>query len=256
MVELSLSGIIGWIGLICLWLALYLGYRETKQLKKEGKYKYVEETSWLKQTYLWQVFFTRTFYRPVASSFPYVIFIIPAMMMVLGNLTILINIPVNGNPLLLEEMNSVTGVVTKAHRGKGKGSFDYIKLKEGNGNENIYRLSGFYYDEEVDEFTKKFIDTKKEVTIWYQDWRGIESYKKLRELRVDNKLITLTDRIHFKYNYESRLERYEMALPNLIWWLGYSSFGWLWLWFLNKKELPIHVKNKQKHYEKNRLKDR
>ena len=59
-----------------------------------------------------------------------------------------------------------------------------------------------------------------------------------------------------EYNYEGFDKRDKNTFPNLLWWLNYSIFGWIWVWFLNRKELPIHRLNKEKFYKKYNLKDK
>ncbi|MDD2369832.1 MAG: hypothetical protein PHQ90_11055 [Sulfuricurvum sp.] len=256
MVGLTLESIIGYIGLICLWIVVIWQLIERRKRLKEGTFQYIPKDPWWKKTYIWQVFFRRAFYRPVASTFPYLIFVIPATLMVFGYSTVLFSIAINGNAKKLEKMQTVSGIVTKVHRGKGKNSYDYIWIKDDKGNEEEYRLCCFYYDEEAEEFKQKLQDSKTKVTIWYQDIWWLGNYKNLRELKVDNKFITLNNRIKFNYDYEKFIEREQRAFPNLLWWLNYSMFGWMWVWWLNKIELPIHRLNRIKHYKKNHLKDK
>jgi hypothetical protein len=153
-------------------------------------------------------------------------------------------------------MSKITGIVIKAHRGQGKGSYDYIVLQDRNGNTDEYRIYTFPNPDKLKEFKEKIVDIQKEVTLWYQDWWFLESYKEIRELRVDGELVQLGGKIYFQYNYKDTLNWYNKLIPNLLWWLNYSLFGWLWLWYLNRKELPIHRLNKRKRYKKYNLKDK
>lgn len=201
---------------------------------------------------IWIVFFRRSRYRPIASTFPWLIFILPAMLMVFIYSMGLFGIAINGKAKKLEEMKHMLGIITKVqYRGKES----YIRLKEDNGNENNYRVINFLSDEEVEEFKKKIQDTLIRVDIWYQDEWFLESYKYLYELKVNGENITLNNKIRFKYDYEWFVQRDKNAFSNLLWWLNYSLFGWAWLWLLNRKELPIHRLTKQKMYEKYNLKD-
>ena len=255
MEGVSLGGEFSWIGLVCLWIVVIWQIIDWRKRKKEGTYELIPKDSWWKQTYVWQVFFRRSRYRPVASAFPWIIFIIPSMFMVFLYSVGLFGTFINGGTKTLDEMNQISGVVTKVHRGKGKGSFDYIRIKDDSGNEETYRLCCFNYDEEAEEFKQKVQDTKARVDIWYQDIWFLESYKKLWELKSNGEYLTLNNNIKFDYDYEDFNNHYKNFFPNLLWWLKYSLLGWLWVWFLNKKELPIHRLNKEKFYKKYNLKD-
>ena len=245
-----------WIGLICLWIAVIWQLLDIRKRKKERTYEIVPKDPWWKQTYIWIVFFRRTRYRPIASTFPWLIFLAPAMFMVFAYCIFFVSIAINGKAKTLEEMHQVSGVVTKVKRGQGKGSYDYIRLKDDNSNEETYRLCCFYYDEEAEEFKRKIQDTQTRVDVWYQDEWFLESYKEIQELKVNGEFVKLqSGNIIREYDYEWFVQRDENAFPNLLWWLNYSLFGWVWLWFLNRKELPIHRLNKQKMYEKYNLKD-
>ena len=254
MEDLTLGGIVSYIGLICLWIVIIWQLRDWRKRKKEKTYEYVPKDNWWKQTYIWQVFFRRPMYRPVSTTFAWLIFIVPAIFIIVFsgiNFTI-------GHPLKLEEMHQVSGTVTKAHRSKGRGSHDYIKLKDDMGNEKTYNLCCFYYDEEAEEFKQKIQDTQTRVDIWYEEDKGFlwENYNYLRELKVKNEFVSLNKKIHFQYDYQHFLKQYINSLSNLLWGLVYSLPGWIWLWLLNKKELPIHRLNKQKRYKKYNLKDK
>lgn len=256
MEDLTLGGMASWIGLICLWIAVIWQLLDIRKRKKERTYEIVPKDPWWKQTYIWIVFFRRTRYRPIASTFPWLIFLAPAMFMVFAYCIFFVSIAINGKAKTLEEMHQVSGVVTKVKRGQGKGSYDYIRLKDDNGNEETYRLCCFYYDEEAEEFKRKIQDTQTRVDVWYQDEWFLESYKEIQELKVNGEFVKLqSGNIIREYDYEWFVQRDENAFPNLLWWLNYSLFGWVWLWFLNRKELPIHRLNKQKMYEKYNLKD-
>lgn len=256
MEDLTLGGMASWIGLICLWIAVIWQLLDIRKRKKERTYEIVPKDPWWKQTYIWIVFFRRTRYRPIASTFPWLIFLAPAMFMVFAYCILFISIAINGKAKTLEEMHQVSGIVTKVKRGQGKGSYDYIRLKDDNGNEETYRLCCFYYDEEAEEFKRKIQDTQTRVDVWYQDEWFLESYKEIQELKVNGEFVKLqSGNIIREYDYEWFVQRDENAFPNLLWWLNYSLFGWMWLWFLNRKELPIHRLTKQKMYEKYNLKD-
>lgn len=256
MEDLTLGGMASWIGLICLWIAVIWQLLDIRKRKKERTYEIVPKDPWWKQTYIWIIFFRRTRYRPIASTFPWLIFLAPAMFMVFAYCIFFISIAINGKAKTLEEMHQVSGVVTKVKRGQGKGSYDYIRLKDDNSNEETYRLCCFYYDEEAEEFKRKIQDTQTRVDVWYQDEWFLESYKEIQELKVNGEFVKLqSGNIIREYDYEWFVQRDENAFPNLLWWLNYSLFGWMWLWFLNRKELPIHRLNKQKMYEKYNLKD-
>lgn len=253
MEDLTLGGMASWIGLICLWIVVIWQLLDIRKRKKERTYEIVSKDPWWKQTYIWIVFFRRSRYRPIASTFPWVIFIIPAMLMIL----IYSMGFFSGHPLKLQEMNQVSGVVTKIKRGQGKGSYDYIRLKDDKGNEETYRLCCFYYEEDAEEFRQKIQYTKKRIDIWYEKDRFLwEKFNRLKELKVDNEHITLQSNDSIgRYNYEYSVEFYNSLGSRILWWINYSLFGWMWLWFLNRKELPIHRLNKQKMYEKYNLKD-
>lgn len=251
MENLTIGGITSWIGLICLLIVSIWNIVDWKKRKRDGIYEIVPKEPWWKQTYIWIVFFRRSRYRPIASTFPWLIFILPAMLMVFIYSMGLFGIAINGKAKKLEEMKHMLGIITKVHRGKES----YIRLKEDNGNENNYRVINFLSDEEVEEFKKKIQDTLIRVDIWYQDEWFLESYKYLYELKVNGENITLNNKIRFKYDYEWFVQRDKNAFSNLLWWLNYSLFGWAWLWLLNRKELPIHRLTKQKMYEKYNLKD-
>ena len=256
MEDLTLGGMASWIGLICLWIAVIWQLLDIRKRKKERTYEIVPKDPWWKQTYIWIIFFRRTRYRPIASTFPWLIFLAPAMFMVFAYCIFFVSIAINGKAKTLEEMHQVSGVVTKVKRGQGKGSYDYIRLKDDNSNEETYRLCCFYYDEEAEEFKRKIQDTQTRVDVWYQDEWFLESYKEIQELKVNGEFVKLqSGNIIREYDYEWFVQRDENAFPNLLWWLNYSLFGWVWLWFLNRKELPIHRLNKQKMYEKYNLKD-
>lgn len=256
MEDLTLGGMASWIGLICLWIAVIWQLLDIRKRKKERTYEIVPKDPWWKQTYIWIIFFRRTRYRPIASTFPWLIFLAPAMFMVFAYCIFFISIAINGKAKTLEEMHQVSGVVTKVKRGQGKGSYDYIRLKDDNSNEETYRLCCFYYDEEAEEFKRKIQDTQTRVDVWYQDEWFLESYKEIQELKVNGEFVKLqSGNIIREYDYEWFVQRDENAFPNLLWWLNYSLFGWMWLWFLNRKELPIHRLTKQKMYEKYNLKD-
>ena len=258
MEDLTLGGMASWIGLICLWIAVIWQLLDIRKRKKERTYEIVPKDPWWKQTYIWIVFFRRTRYRPIASTFPWLIFLAPAMFMVFAYCIFFVSIAINGKAKTLEEMHQVSGVVTKVKRGQGKGSYDYIRLKDDNGNEETYRLCCFYYDEEAEEFKQKIQDTQTRVDIWYEEDKGFlwENYNYLRELKVKNEFVSLNKKIHFQYDYQHFLKQYTNSLSNLLWGLVYSLPGWIWLWLLNKKELPIHRLNKQKRYKKYNLKDK
>lgn len=250
MEGLTLGGIASWIGLICLWIVVVWQLRDWRKRKKERTYEIVPKDPQWKQSYIWQVFFRRPMYRPVSTTFAWLIFIGPALVMiVISGMAF-----VNGHPLKLEEMRQVSGIVTEVHRGKGRGSYDYIRLKDDSGNEETYRLCCFYNDEEAEEFKQKIQDTQTRVDIWCENKRFLwETFNLLRELKVNSKFITLNNKTFSEYDYQHFLKQYKNSVPNLLWWLVYSLPGWLWL--LNKKELPIHRLNKQKRYEKYNLKD-
>lgn len=252
MEGVSLGGIFSWIGLICLWIVVIWQIIDWRKRKKEGTYEVIPKDSWWKQTYVWQVFFRRSRYRPVASAFPWIIFILPSMFMVLFYSIGLFQ----GHPLRLDEMNQLSGVVTKVHRGKGKGSFDYIRVKDDSGNEDNYRVYSFLNEAQVEEYRRALQDENKKITIWYQNRSYLwEHYKEVMQVEVNNQALIVNGIQQKQYNYQANIERYSSYLPNLLWWLKYSLLGWLWLWFLNKKELPIHRLNKEKFYKKYNLKD-
>jgi len=248
--DLTFGEIASWVGLICLLIASFWDILAWKKRKKEGTYEVVPKASGWKQSYLWQVFFVRAWYRPISATFAWVVFLAPAAFMVFFysiGLT-------QGHPLKLEEMHKVSGVVTKVGY---KGKKDYIRLRDENGNEDEYRLCCFYYDEEAEEFKKKIQDTKTRVDIWYEDQRYLwETYNLLRELKVENEFVKLQSGNYIaEYDYEYKVEFYNSKLPNLLWWLIYSLPGWAWLWWFNRKELPIHRLNRMKRYKKYNLKD-
>lgn len=252
MKDLTLGGIAGYIGLICLWIVIIWQLRDWKKRKKEKTYESVPKDSWWKQTYIWQVFFRRSMYRPIASTFPWLIFIVPAMFMVFFYSIGLSH----GHPLKLEEMHQVSGIVTEVHRGKGRGSHDYIRFKDDSGNEDNYRVTSFLSDEQAEKYRQALQGENKRITIWYEDERYLwEKYKHEKQIKVNNQFLVIDGVQHTGYSYEYAVKRYNTFFPNLLWWLGYSLPGWLWLWILNKKELPIHRLNKQKRYEKYNLKD-
>lgn len=259
MENITLSEISSWIGLICLWIFVIWQLIDWRKRKKQGDYKYVKKDSWLEKTYIWQVFFTRTKYRPIASTFPWVIFLVPAMIMSLIYSIEILDNTINGKAKKLEEMKQVSGIVIKAFRGRGKNSYGYIKLKDAQDNEAKYELApDFSNEKELEEFREKIQNTKTIVHIWYVDkWFFTKGkYKVLYELRVNGENITLNNKIKFKYDYEWFVQRDRNALPNLLWWINYSLIGWIWLWFLNRKELPIHRLNKRKFYKRYNLKDK
>lgn len=68
---------------------------------------------WWKQTYIWIVFFRRSRYRPIASTFPWLIFILPAMLMVFIYSMGLFGIAINGKAKKLEEMKHMLGIITR-----------------------------------------------------------------------------------------------------------------------------------------------
>ncbi len=250
--------IVNHLGLILLWLFVIWQLIEWRKRKKQGDYKHIKKDSWLQRTYIWQVFFRRTKYRPIASTFPWIIFLVPAILMSFIYSIGILNTTINGKAKKLEEMSQISGIVTKAFRGRGKNSYGYIKLKDIKSNETKYELApDFSNEKELEEFNEKIQNTKTIVRIWYVDkWFLIKGkYKVLYELRVNDKNITLNNKIKFKYDYEWFVKRDKNAIPNLLWWMGYSLFGWIWLWFLNKKELPIHRLNRRKFYKKYNLKD-
>ena len=245
--DLVLKDYISYIGLICLLIASFWGYKSERNRKEEGSFKYIQKDPKWKKTYIWQVFFRRPFYRPCASSFPYVIFIAPGIFMMYFWSINLMDIAINGKAVKLEEMKKASGVVTKAHYGKQS----FIKVKDEQGNENEYRTN-FSSDEEVEEFMEKTKNIK--VAIWYQDKWLFERYNYVQEIKVNNKVLTIND-FQIKYNYERNLKIDKSSFPNLLWWMNYSLIGWFWIWLLNRRELPIHRLNKRKHYKKNKLKD-
>jgi len=253
LVDFTLGSILSYAGLIFLWIAVIWNYLDERKRKKEGTFKYIEKDPKWKQTYIWQVFFRRSFYRPCASTFPYLIFVFPSSIMMLILSSVLLDITINGKAVKLEEMKKISGIVTEIHEGKGKNSYDYIKLKDDNGNEEKYRIYYFHNKKETQEFKEKTND--KNVTIWYQDMWFFKSYKEINELKLNTKFITINGEIRFKYNYKKRLEINNNIFPDLLWWINYSLVGWLWIWLLNKKELPIHRLNRRKFYKKNKLKD-
>jgi hypothetical protein len=257
------SGLINYIGLLCLLIVVFWDLFDWRKRKKEGTFKEVEKDSWWKQTYFWQIFIRRAFYRPCASSFPYLIFILPAVLMMFGYIILFYGWMINGKAKTLEEMQTTSGIVTKVYVGKGKNSYDYIRLKDDIGNEEEYKvIPRFFYSKEKDyneaqEFRKKVQITQKTITIWYEnDINLFRNSKILRELKIDNQFITLNNKIKFKYDYEWFKNRDKNAIPNFLWWINYSLLGWAWIWFLNKKELPIHRLNRKKYYKKYNLKDK
>lgn len=252
MEDISLGGIASWLGFIILGIVIFWDIFDQKKRKKEGAYKIVPKDTWWKKTYIWQVFFRRSLYRPIASSFPWVIFLIPAMSMVFYYS---VGLSLR-EPLRLEKLGKVSGEVTGVRRGKGKGSHDYITLKDDNGNEVDYRIYSFYNDKDTEEYRQALMGKDKRVTIWYQDRIFlIDIYKEIHQIKLNNDYLTIGGHKQHGYHYEVRLKNYRKIFPNLLWWLGYSLFGWVWLWFLNHKELPIHRINKKKRYDKYNLKD-
>lgn len=256
MIDLTFGSVASYTGLICLWIVVIWQLVDWKKRKRDGTFEYILKDPWWKKTYIWQIFFRRAFYRPIASSLPYLLFVIPAIFMVFFYLNGLLGIAINGKAKKLEEMHHISGIVTKIHVGRGKNSYDFIQIKDNNGNEDIYRLSQNFLHHEAEEFKEKIQNTKTRVDIWYQDMWYLESYKQMWELKVDDEYVKLDNKIKFKYDYEWFVQRDKNAITNLLWWLNYSLFGWFWLWFLNRKELPIHRQNKQMHYEKYNLKDK
>lgn len=226
-----------------------------EKTKKDGIFQYVPNDPWWKKTYIWQLFFRRAFYRPIASSFPYLLFVIPATFMVLIYSIGLLGTAINGKAKKLEEMHHISGVVTKVYEGHGKNSYDYIQVKDNKGNKETYRLTQRFLNDEAEEFKHKIQDTKVRVDIWYQDVWFLENYKQMWELKENGSYVTLNNKIKFKYDYEWFYQRDKNAIFNLLWWLNYSLFGWIWLWLLNRKELSVHRLNKQKHYQKYNLVD-
>lgn len=258
MENITLGEMTSWIGFICLWIVVVWQIIEWRKRKKKGTYNIVPKDSWWQQTYIWQVFFRRSRYRPIASAFPWLIFILPSIFMVFLYSIWLIDTAINGKAKTLEEMNQVSGIVTKIYNSEGKAK-DYIVVKDDNGKEEKYRQYRlFLSDEEVEEF-KQNIQGKK-ANIWYQKQWSLShllGYKHLYEFKVNNEFIKLQNgRLIQKYDYEFFINQDKNTFPNLLWWLNYSIFGWVWLWFLNRKELPIHRLNKEKFYKKYNLKDK
>ena len=253
MENITLGEMTSWIGFICLWIVVIWQIIDLRKRKKEGRYEIVPKDRWWQQTYIWQVFFRRSRYRPIASSFPWLIFIFPSIFMVFFYSIGLSQ----GKPLKLEEMNKVSGIVTDVHRGQGKGSYDYIRVKDDSGNEDIYRVYSFLNEAQVEEYRLALQGEDKKITIWYQERRYLwEKYKVKKQIKVNNQFLIINNIQQKEYDYQANIEGYNSYFPNLLWWLNYSIFGWVWLWFLNRKELPIHRLNKEKFYKKYNLKDK
>lgn len=251
MVDFTFESVIGYIGQICLLILAIWQYIEYRKKRKENRVIYLPKDKWFQKTYIWQVFFRRAFYRPVASSFPYVLFILPSFIMMFWNYSLWSD----GYPLKLEEMKKTSGIVTKVHQGRGKNSYDYIWVKDDKDHEDEYRVYSFLNHEDA-EFKQKVQDTKAKVTVWYEEREGVfVDYKVAWQLTVNDKPVSLGNKIHFVYNYERVLKHYKSALPNLILWIQYALVGWFWIWWLNKKELPIHRLNRMKYYKKHNIKD-
>ena len=259
MENITLGEMTSWIGFICLWIVVIWQIIDLRKRKKEGRYEIVPKDRWWQQTYIWQVFFRRSRYRPIASSFPWLIFIFPSIFMVFLYSVWLVDTAINGKAKTLEETNQISGIVTEVYNNKGKGE-DYIRVKDDSGNEEIYSFPIiFMSDEEAEEFKKKIQDTKTKVDIWYQEWWSMNTYssKRIWELKVDGEFVKLqSGNLIKEYEYERFAKLDKTNFPNLLWWLNYSIFGWVWLWFLNRKELPIHRLNKEKFYKKYNLKDK
>lgn len=190
-------------------------------------------------------FIERVKNRIVASIFP-------IMVIIFASILIFINISVsmNGKPLRIEEIKQVTGTVIKAKKG-GKGR-DYIILKDNYGNENEYTLN---LGNVLEDYKNALVGTDKVVTVWFRKESFLfEKFNVVKQIKVNNEFISINGVQVEIYNYEKELERYNSIIPNILLCFGFILFGWAWLWFLNRKELPIHRLNREKFYKKYNLK--
>lgn len=252
-VELSSVDLVSYIGLACIWIALIMQWRDikrdVKKRKKENKYQYRKD-SWITKSYIWQVFVRRAYFRLFASSIPYIIFIIPTFFVMMFYLIIVLP---SGKPLKFEELNHVKGkIVDTYHRG-GRYRESRVTLQDVSGDIHIYTISNFSDKAEAKRF---LIETKdKQVDIWYKNMRSLaKRYRLVLEMKIDGEYALINKRKK-KYNYEGVLQNYNDTPSNILWWLQYGLVGVIWLWILNRKELPIHRVNKRKYDEKYNIKD-
>jgi len=193
-----------------------------------------------KKSYLFTVWFRRSALRPLASSIPYIIVVIPAFIMIFFWFIGM----ARGEPIKTEHMLYVNGYIQKAVIGKGKSAKDYIKLLQDDGKEGVFVL-------QLDKKRKEMLESIKEkVTVLYRTEWMFGIYNDLYVLKLNNNFI-----INDNKYYQENIKKYK-NIPLKIWfWTKYMIFGLGWIWLLNRKELPIHRLNRMRRYIKNKTKE-
>lgn len=188
----------------------------------------------LNQNYLYKVFIDRANVRPSSYIFVFSAFIAMFALIMLYMLNWM-------NPILkLDELEQVTGTVKKIntpHKG-----FKTLTLQLDNKKERNFKLVS------IAKKNGDQIVLNKRITVYYQHKYSPNGYIDfIYEIKLNNKFI----KNYMDFAYVNFIE----GRKNSIGYMKFCSyvivFSVFFLWFINRRELPIHIRNRVKRLEKN-----
>jgi len=222
---------LGLIGTLLLAISTYQKYKSDKkdknsdELEEKKEVKHWKITQWWLDSYVYLVFVKRSKKRQSAAL--YLLFGLISFSMFQG---LMVDNYIN-YPLKFEELNVDRGIVKSISRGRTP---YVLKLIKENGEIKTF----FYYVEEaINEKLLKNKDIK--ITIYSrQEWHVFWFRDYIKEIEKNGKFL-----IGYKKIYK-RIKKNDESIPFWIkFWFGILSFNIFMVWFLNRKELPIHRQN-------------
>lgn len=231
---------LGLMGTLLLAIAFYQKYKSDKEDKNSDKLvekqevKHWKITQWWLDSYVYIVFVKRAKKRQ--STFLYLFFGFIAFVLFY---TLFVGYYINST-LKFEELNVDRGIVKSINKGH-KGPYVLKLIKEDGEIKTFFN----HFRKATNEKLLKNKDIK--VTIYSKhDWHLFWFRDYIVEIKKDGK---------FLRNYKSRHKQqkeFDKTQPFWIkFWFGILSFNIFMVWFLNRKELPIHRQNnKNKKEEK------
>jgi len=228
---------LSFIAILFLAISLYQKYKSDKEDKNSDKLKEKEEekevkhwkiTQWWLDSYVYLVFVKRAKKRQ-SSTFLFLFFgfIAFAMFYVLF-VAYYIN-----PPLKFEELNVDRGIVKSINIGHN-GPYVLKLIKEDG------EIKTFFNHCRKATNEKLLKNKDKKITIYSQHkWHIFWFRDYIREIKKDGKFL-------INYNYKRRKEMDKSSPFWIKFWFGILSFNIFMVWFLNRKELPIHRQDNKK----------
>lgn len=199
--------------------------------KKHGIEEEETKPTKFNQSYFYKVFVERVKDRPNTHYFVFIFFVATFILLNIINIYWV-------SPLLkFEELSIEEGVIIDVkivRRGNNT-----ITLLDSNNEKKVFTIT------RSKGLSEKILD--KKVIVYYQNkWQTIGFFNHVYDISIDDTLI-------FDYQnnyYANSLGDKEKTVKWIVFCMFAIGISILFIWFMNRKELPIHIQNREKRLNK------